>query len=129
MIPISMAFIMLRMKESCSWYEFARAIFEEVGTTEVEVKPCATDQFPRPAPRPPYSVLDNEALKKAGFEPLRQRQWRVALHHFLVSGFDNEAGAPTFSPGTQNVIRLEKERPSHNKPITFKEAHNNGEKQ
>jgi dTDP-4-dehydrorhamnose reductase len=44
---------------SCSWYEFARAIFGRAGA-DVELHPCATSEFPRPAPRPANSVLESE---------------------------------------------------------------------
>jgi dTDP-4-dehydrorhamnose reductase len=44
---------------SCSWFELARAIFERTGR-EVHVEPCTTEEFPRPAPRPAYSVLGSE---------------------------------------------------------------------
>jgi dTDP-4-dehydrorhamnose reductase len=44
---------------SCSWFEFARKIFESAGV-EVQVHPCTTDEFPRPAPRPANSVLRSE---------------------------------------------------------------------
>jgi dTDP-4-dehydrorhamnose reductase len=40
----------------CSWYEFAREIFLRA-ERDVDVEPCSTDEFPRPAPRPRYSVL------------------------------------------------------------------------
>jgi dTDP-4-dehydrorhamnose reductase len=41
----------------CTWYEFARAIVEASGGT-ARVEPCSSLEFPRPAPRPGYSVLD-----------------------------------------------------------------------
>src|SRR3954471_23502560 len=41
----------------CSWYEFARAIFDRAGV-DVEVEPCSTAEFPRPAPRPANSALE-----------------------------------------------------------------------
>ena len=41
----------------CSWFGFARAIAERVNPACV-VEPCATSEFPRPARRPGYSVLD-----------------------------------------------------------------------
>ncbi|GAB3583989.1 dTDP-4-dehydrorhamnose reductase [Amycolatopsis endophytica] len=65
-----------------TWYGFARAIFEELGADPDRVKPCTTAEFPRPAPRPPYSVLSNEAWTKAGLTELRP--WRDALHTYLT---------------------------------------------
>jgi dTDP-4-dehydrorhamnose reductase len=44
---------------SCSWYDFARAIFERAGVS-ADLRPCATDEFPRPARRPANSVLISE---------------------------------------------------------------------
>ena len=44
---------------SCSWFDFARAIFDRAGVDAV-VRPCKTDEFPRPARRPPFSVLATE---------------------------------------------------------------------
>ena len=44
---------------SCSWFEFAREIFDRAGLERL-VQPCTTDEFPRPARRPAYSVLASE---------------------------------------------------------------------
>jgi dTDP-4-dehydrorhamnose reductase len=44
---------------SCSWYAFARAIFERSGV-EAAVRPCTSDEYPRPARRPANSVLASE---------------------------------------------------------------------
>ena len=41
---------------SCTWFDLARATFERTGLP-VTVHPCTTADFPRPAPRPAYSVL------------------------------------------------------------------------
>lgn len=64
----------------CTWYEFAKAIFEISGI-DVRLIPCTTEEFPRPAPRPAYSVLGQRALLRNGFKELRH--WRAALEDFL----------------------------------------------
>ncbi|AZG44807.1 dTDP-4-dehydrorhamnose reductase [Gordonia insulae] len=63
---------------SVTWYEVARAVFSEVGASPDRVLPCSTAEFPRPAPRPAYSVLSGDAWAAAGLTPLRD--WRSALH-------------------------------------------------
>ncbi|QFF97991.1 dTDP-4-dehydrorhamnose reductase [Psychrobacillus glaciei] len=65
---------------SCSWYEFAKAIFAEAGI-EIDLSPLTSEQFPRPAKRPNYSVLDNMSLRINGFS--QPRHWREALHSFM----------------------------------------------
>jgi dTDP-4-dehydrorhamnose reductase len=44
---------------SCSWYEFAREIFEQA-KVECKVLSATTDMLGRPAPRPPYSALASQ---------------------------------------------------------------------
>ena len=65
---------------SCSWYEFAKAIFEEADI-DMNVTPCETTEFPRKAPRPKYSVLMETALSANGFP--KMRNWKEALTHFF----------------------------------------------
>jgi dTDP-4-dehydrorhamnose reductase len=45
------------------------------------VHPVSTLEFPRPAPRPPYSALSSRASEQAGLTPLRP--WRDALAEAL----------------------------------------------
>lgn len=63
-----------------SWYEFANAIFEEAGV-KVKVAPVTTEEFPRPANRPSYSVFEHMALRINGFSEMRH--WREALTDFI----------------------------------------------
>ena len=41
----------------CTWFEFAQAIVAHTGSA-CRVEPCSSEQFPSPAVRPSYSVLD-----------------------------------------------------------------------
>jgi len=67
------------------WFGLTQAIFEELGADPARVLPTTTDAFPRPAPRPAYSVLSDEAWRRAGLAPMRP--WRAALHAaFAASG-------------------------------------------
>ena len=70
-----------------SWCGLARAVFEEAGADPSRVLPISTDAFPRPAPRPAYSVLDGGAWVAAGLTPAPP--WREALAEAMTSGFRN----------------------------------------
>lgn len=48
----------------CSWYDFTKAIAEYNGTTECDVQPCHSNEFPSPVKRPAYSVLDKTKIKE-----------------------------------------------------------------
>ena len=64
----------------CTWFDFARAIVEDLGAG-VEVKPVTTDEFPRPARRPAYSVLSTERYEQiTGVKP---ESWRDGLREYL----------------------------------------------
>lgn len=65
---------------SCTWFEFAVAIFEEA-RVEIRVNPVSTEEFPRLAKRPSYSVLDHMALRLNGMPEMRH--WREALRSYL----------------------------------------------
>ena len=51
-----------------SWFEFVQAVLDVAGLDPGRVRPIATSELdpPRPAPRPPNSVLDNAALRWSG---------------------------------------------------------------
>jgi len=61
-----------------SWYDFAREIFE-LNRIEIDLKPIPTTDFPTPAKRPKYSVLDKYKIKKEFQIPINT--WKEALHN------------------------------------------------
>jgi dTDP-4-dehydrorhamnose reductase len=64
----------------CSWYEFAKKIFELAGV-DADLSPCTTADYPTPAKRPAYSVLDNLAFRNYGFADMPH--WTDALAEYL----------------------------------------------
>ncbi|HJC60402.1 MAG TPA: dTDP-4-dehydrorhamnose reductase [Candidatus Dietzia intestinigallinarum] len=60
-----------------TWYELAREVFTLLGADPERVRPCTSDEFPRPAPRPKFSVLEDTAWCELGLEPTRS--WREDL--------------------------------------------------
>ncbi|MEM1258818.1 MAG: dTDP-4-dehydrorhamnose reductase [Bacteroidota bacterium] len=46
-----------------SWYDFAKAIFDGLGI-EIDLHPILSEQYPTPAERPKYSVLDKSKIKE-----------------------------------------------------------------
>jgi dTDP-4-dehydrorhamnose reductase len=65
---------------STSWYEFAETIFKEAGK-QVEVEPISTLEYPTPAKRPMYSVLDNKALRER--HGYYMKDWKEALREYM----------------------------------------------
>ena len=62
---------------STTWFGLARAVYAEVGADPALVAPCGTSEFPRPAPRPAYSVLTDRAWQAAGMPGMPP--WRESL--------------------------------------------------
>ena len=56
-----------------SWYGFAKEIFK-LCNLKVNLKPCKTEEFPRPAKRPKYSVMENNNIC---------RDWKEALKDYI----------------------------------------------
>ena len=66
-------------KGECSWFEFACEIVKNFGI-DATIKPCSTDEFPRPAPRPRYSSLKNFMLELTVGDHFRP--WKSALEAY-----------------------------------------------
>lgn len=64
----------------CSWYEFARTIFDVCGL-RVDLSPITTAESGAKATRPAFSVLDHRRWISAGLQELRP--WREALRDYL----------------------------------------------
>ena len=70
-----------------SWYDFAVAVQEEALAAgllarEIEIHPCTTSEYPTPAERPAYSVLDKRPTELA--LGIRTEHWRKALRRVLA---------------------------------------------
>ena len=63
---------------SCSWFEFAQEIFDQVGL-ECRVMSATSDMLGRKAPRPAYSVLGSERD-----DPVLLPPWRQGLSDYLA---------------------------------------------
>lgn len=48
----------------CSWYDFAQEIKRLIGNQTTHINPCRSFEFPTPAKRPCFSVLDKSKIKK-----------------------------------------------------------------
>lgn len=63
-----------------SWYDLAALTLQLAGK-DTKVSPCTTAEFPRPAPRPAFSVLDCSRTTELRGRALAP--WRVALSDYL----------------------------------------------
>jgi dTDP-4-dehydrorhamnose reductase len=64
-----------------TWFGLTSEIYRLIGADPDRVRPTTTDQFPRPAPRPAYSVLGHEKWAEVGLSPMRD--WQEALAEAL----------------------------------------------
>ena len=65
----------------CSWYEFAAAIFDMTGT-RVRLERARPGEFPAKVPRPKYSVLENQELKRRSMNVFTA--WQEGLSRYLA---------------------------------------------
>jgi dTDP-4-dehydrorhamnose reductase len=81
-----------------TWYGLAREVFSLLGAEPSRVHPVPTSAVPRPAPRPPYSVLGHSAWATAGLNPIGD--WRSALGRAFPSVLAAQRAAeqPTVAP-------------------------------
>jgi len=63
----------------CTWYDFA-AVIADHANPACKIEPCGSDQYPRPAVRPAYSVLDLEPTEAIVGE---LTDWREHLANVL----------------------------------------------
>ncbi|AEG31744.1 SDR family oxidoreductase [Thiomicrospira cyclica] len=68
-------------KGACSWYDFAKAILE-LSNSDCKINPIESKDYPTPATRPSYSLLDTTKIKQA-LPDLVIRHWRDALQTCL----------------------------------------------
>jgi len=66
----------------CSWYDFAKTIFE-ITNTKCKVSPIRTLDYPTPATRPYYSVLNKSKIKET-FN-LNIPYWKESTKHCLIA--------------------------------------------
>lgn len=66
----------------CSWFEFAKAIFEEMGL-KVNLVPAKSLDFQSTVRRPTYTVLDNKRARDAGLDIMPH--WREALKEYTAA--------------------------------------------
>ena len=66
-----------------SWHGVARAVYEAAGANPALVRSCSTAEFPRPATRPGYSVLDcSDTVARIGPLP----SWSEQVRHYVRTG-------------------------------------------
>jgi len=88
---------------SCAWNELAIEVFDGAGV-DCRVLPTTSDAFPRPAPRPAYSVLGSERAR-----PLTLAPWQEGVAHYLAK---RGASPMTARHGSTMVLIEPDPRPS-----------------
>lgn len=70
----------------CSWYDFTKAIHRLAGIKDCKVNPLHTEEYPTPAKRPHYSVLDKSKIKATfGIEvPYWEESLQECIYQMIV---------------------------------------------
>jgi dTDP-4-dehydrorhamnose reductase len=66
----------------CSWCDFARELVRAAGFEDVSVEAVRTEDVPRPARRPRYSVLSNTSLERYA---VHMRPWQETLGDYFAN--------------------------------------------
>jgi dTDP-4-dehydrorhamnose reductase len=74
----------LANRGAASRYALARFALDAAGFADLEIQPVKTVDFPLPAPRPLYTVLDCARAARLGAE---LRPWQEAVRAYLASDF------------------------------------------
>lgn len=72
-----------------TWYRLARNAVEIAGLDPDRITACTSEEYPRPAPRPAYSVLGSERLIGLGLDAL------PSWDHSIVAAIDELSRHPT----------------------------------
>lgn len=67
---------------TCSWFDIARFVLDELNIRDLELSPAALDVFLFKAKRPRYSALDNSLF--AEITGKQMRNWQTALKEFIL---------------------------------------------
>ncbi|WP_078888617.1 dTDP-4-dehydrorhamnose reductase [Streptomyces sclerotialus] len=87
-----------------TWFGFCQEIFRLLGADPARVRPTTGDRYPRPAPRPAYSVLGHHRWHAAGMAPIRH--WSAALAEAFPSVLESTGGTarrPAGRPGPRDT--------------------------
>lgn len=71
-----------------SWYDFAKAIHRAAGITSCKINPIRTSQYPTPAKRPAYSLLDKAKIKQT--YNIRIPHWQDSLDECVATLLNND---------------------------------------
>ena len=89
-----------------SWYGFARAIFA-VFDRDVEVRAIASDDYPRAAPRPAYSVLDTTRVRETfGLAVPTWSEQLAVLHDQMARSAASDAPRASAAPAAEGEAKI-----------------------